>query len=150
MSYLYTSETSEIFLFFYSLLERILFLEELYPCCKNLGVPQWRFSPERRYKEHHLVLNISVASKEEGLLKAFLFVSWWKTVDMERWGKNEVPRSFSGWLSDIITAGPSLLVFSLVPFPSHFLLRESCLFFSFAFSFSRRHESLFSPSYFVS
>lgn len=62
----------------------------------------------------------------------------------------EVPRSFSGWLSDIITAGPSLLVFSLVPFPSHFLLREFCLFLSFAFSFSRRHEPLSLPSYFVS
>lgn len=59
-----------------------------------------------------------------------------------RWGKNEVPRSFSGWLSDIITAGPSLLVFSLVPFPSHFLLRESCLFLSFTSSFSRQHEPL--------
>lgn len=63
-------------------------------------------------------------------------------------GKNEVPPSFSGWLSDIITAGPSLLVFSLVPFPSHFLLREFCLFLSF--SFSRRHESLLPSSYFVS
>lgn len=69
---------------------------------------------------------------------------------MGGWGKNEVPRSFSGWLSDIITAGPSLLVFSLVPFPSHFLLREFCPFLSFAFSFSRRHESLLPSSYFVS
>lgn len=66
------------------------------------------------------------------------------------WGKNEVPRSFSGWLSDIITAGPSLLVFSLVPSPSHFLLRESYLFLSFAFSFFRRHEPLLPSSYFVS
>lgn len=70
-----------------------------------------------------------------------------------RWGdeeRAEVPRSFSGWLSDIITAGPSLLVFSLVLSQSHFLLRESCLPFSFARSFSRRHESLLPPSYFVS
>lgn len=65
------------------------------------------------------------------------------------WGKNEVPRSFSGWLSDIIT-GPSLLVFSSVPYPFHFLLREPYLLLSFAFSFSRRHESLLPSSYFVS
>lgn len=130
--------------------ERILFLEELYPCCKNLGVPWWRLSPERRCKEHHLVLNISVASKEEGLLKAFLFVSWWKTDNTVRgWGKNEVPRSFSGWLSDIITAGtipPSLLAGTL-PVP---LFTPRRLFLSFALSFSHRHESLLPPSYFVS
>lgn len=100
---------------------------------KNLGVPQWCLLPERRYKEHHLVLNISVVSKEEGLLKAFLFVSWWRTDDtMGNGERTEVPRSFSGWLSDIITAGPSLLVFSLVPFPSHFLFREACLFLLFS------------------
>lgn len=41
-----------------------------------------------------------------------------------REGKNEVSRSFSGWLSDIITARPSLLVFSLVPllFPFFFFI----------------------------
>lgn len=66
-------------------------------------------------------------------------------------GKERGASKFFGVVvSDIITAGPSLLVFSLVPFPSHFLLRESCLFFSFVFSFSRQHELLFPSSYFVS
>lgn len=68
------------------------------------------------------------------------------------WGKNEVPRSFSGWLSDIITAGPSLLVFSLVPFPSHFLFR-GLISFSLSLSpfpvpssyFVSRHCSFQSP-----
>lgn len=42
-----------------------------------------------------------------------------KTDDTRKMGrKDEVFRSFSGWLSDIITARPSLLVFSLVPLPS--------------------------------
>lgn len=42
-----------------------------------------------------------------------------KTDDTKKMGrKDEVFRSFSGWLSDIITARPSLLVFSLVPLPS--------------------------------
>lgn len=63
------------------------------------------------------------------------------------WGKNEVPRSFSGWLSDIITAGPSLLVFSLVPVPSHFLFREFCLFLSFAFFLFSSTRTL--PPFFV-
>lgn len=99
------------------------------------------------------MINIRVASKEEGLLKAFLFVSWWKTDDMtvgegggEGMGKNEVSRSFSGWLSDIITAGPSLVVFSLVPFPhSPFYLAgpvsfslSLSLFRFFLFSSTRR------------
>lgn len=35
----------------------------------------------------------------------------------ERVEDEEVSRSFSGWLSGIITAGPSLLVFSPAPFP---------------------------------
>lgn len=42
-----------------------------------------------------------------------------KTDDTRKMGRtDEVFRSFSGWLSDIITARPSLLVFSLVPLPS--------------------------------
>lgn len=42
-----------------------------------------------------------------------------KTDDTRKMGrKDEVFRSFSGWLSDIITARPSLLVFSLVSLPS--------------------------------
>lgn len=88
-----------------------------YSCCKNLGISQWRLSPERRHKEHHLVLNISVASKEEGLLKAFLFVSWWKTDDtMGGWGKSRGASKFFGVVvgyNHCRTIPPSLLAGTL-------------------------------------
>lgn len=55
--------------------------------------------------------------------------------------KNEVSRSFSGWLSDIITAGPSLVVFwypSRIPlFISRVLFLSLSLSF---FHFSSRYE----------
>lgn len=59
------------------------------------------------------MLNISVATahKEEGLLKAF-FIRILMERPSTRAGlgdEDEVSPSFSGWLSDIITAGPSLL-----------------------------------------
>lgn len=66
-----------------------------------------------------------------------------------RWGiggKDEVFRSFSGWLADIITAGLSLLVFSF-PFPL-FYSAKFCVSESFP-SFGSRFSPL-PPSYFVS
>lgn len=70
--------------------------------------------------------------------------------------KNEVSRSFSGWLSDIITAGPSLVVFSPVPFPHSPFYLASPVSFSFSLSLSllpffvdTKTPSL-CPSYFVS
>lgn len=70
--------------------------------------------------------------------------------------KNEVSRSFSGWLSDIITAGPSLVVFSYSSRIPLFISRVLFLSLSFSFSLSPfpslvdRKIPFSPPSYFVS
>lgn len=65
-------------------------------------------------------------------------------------GKTRCPEVFRGWLSDIITAGPSLVVFSSVPFPVAFPFFISRLSFLSLFPF-RVEDFPFSPlSYFVS
>lgn len=88
------------------------------------------------------MINIRVTSKRKrDCLKHFYsYPDGRLTGGGEGMRKNEVSRSFSGWLSDIITAGPSLVVFWLVPFPHIPLFISRVLFLSLSLSFSSRYE----------
>jgi len=62
---------------------------------------------------------VSRPRKRDCLKHFYLYPDGRPTTRRRDRGKDEVFPSFSGWLSDIITAGPSPLVFSLIPFPFH-------------------------------